>query len=151
MAADSKSSLVQIAQNVLDVPLQAIKVVNADPGAGNATEATSQDILTEAQGINASLNDIEAVVEVVGHGAPAAAQRVAAQLGVANAAVSNTNMVPTKSGISLPIHDAFTFTPGATTDTLTYFTGGLAGTQVGQMVITYTNATKEVVQSVVRT
>lgn len=151
MAADVKSSLVQIAQNVLDVPFQAIRIVNADPSSGGATEVTADAILTEAEGINASLNDIEAVIEVVNHGAATTAQRVAAQMGIGGAAVSDSNLVPTKAGLALPIHDAFSFTPAATTDTLTYYVGGLAGTQVGTMVITYTNSTKEVVQSVVRT
>lgn len=151
MGADIRSSMTQIIQNVLDVPTQALKIINADPGAGGATEATADAILTEAEDINDSLNAIEAVAVVVDHGVTTGAQRVAAQLGVGGVAVSDTVLVPTKSGLALPIHDAFAFTPAATTDTLTYYVGGLAGTQVGTMVITYVDSTKEVVQSVVRT
>jgi hypothetical protein len=157
MAADVKSSLVQIAQNVLDIPFQAIRIVNADPSSGGATEVTADAILTEVEltntkldDVNASLNDIEAVIEVVNHGAATSAQRVAAQLGIGGVAVSDTVLVPTKSGLAIPLHDAIEYTPAATTDTYEFFVGGLAGTLVSTVLITFTDATKAVLQSVVR-
>jgi hypothetical protein len=51
--ANSKSSLVQVAQAVLDETFQAIKIVNADPSSGGATEITAQEILTAVESIDA--------------------------------------------------------------------------------------------------
>jgi hypothetical protein len=59
--------------------------------------------------------------------------------------------VPVISGLGVPAHDAVTASFGATTDTYTYKTGGVSGTTVSTVVITYTDATKAVLQSVVRT
>lgn len=41
--------------------------------------------------------------------------------------------------------------PSATVETYEYYTGGLAGTLVATITVTYTDATKELIQSVVRT
>lgn len=58
--ANDKSSLVQIAQSVLDQNFQAIKVVNADPSSGGATEATALEILMETEEINAKTPALDA-------------------------------------------------------------------------------------------
>lgn len=53
--ADKKSSLVQIHQAVLDETFQALKVINADPSSGGATEVTAQEILTAVESIDAKI------------------------------------------------------------------------------------------------
>ena len=53
MPADKKSSLVQIAQDVLDTTFGAIKIVNADPSSGGATQVTAAAILVTVDAINA--------------------------------------------------------------------------------------------------
>lgn len=40
---------------------------------------------------------------------------------------------------------------GATTDVFTYYTGGLAGTVVATVTVTYTDNTKEIQDTIVRT
>lgn len=59
--------------------------------------------------------------------------------------------VPTQSGLGIPIHDAMAYTPAATTDTYVYRTGGIAGSIVATVVMSYTDATKAVLTTVVRT
>lgn len=51
--ADKRSDTKQILQDVLDVTFSAIKIVNADPSSGGATEVTAQEILTAVESINA--------------------------------------------------------------------------------------------------
>jgi hypothetical protein len=58
---------------------------------------------------------------------------------------------PVVSGLGIVAHDAVAASFGATTDTYQFFQGGLAGTLVSTVVISYTDATKAVLQSVVRT
>jgi len=59
--------------------------------------------------------------------------------------------VPTRSGLGIPIHDALAYTSAATTDTYVYRTGGIAGSIVATVVMSYTDATKAVLTTVVRT
>jgi hypothetical protein len=61
------------------------------------------------------------------------------------------NAVPIISGLGVPRHDTIEYSSGATTDTYTYKTGGLSGTLVSTVTITYTDNTKATLQSVVRT
>lgn len=58
---------------------------------------------------------------------------------------------PVVSGLGIVAHDAVSASFGATTDTYTFFQGGLAGTLVSTVVVTYTSSAKDVLQSVVRT
>jgi len=57
---------------------------------------------------------------------------------------------PVITGLGVPAHDAILASFAATTDTYTYKTGGTGGTTVGTVVITYTDSTKAVLQTVVR-
>lgn len=54
-------------------------------------------------------------------------------------------------GLSIPIFDSTLLTGGALTDAWTFYTGGLAGTLVSTVTITYTDITKATILSVVRT
>lgn len=58
---------------------------------------------------------------------------------------------PVVSGLGIVAHDAVSASFAATTDTYQFFQGGLAGTLVSTVLITYTNSNKNVLQSVVRT
>lgn len=58
--ANSKSSLVGIAQAVLDEEFQAYRVINADPSSGGATEVTAEAILVEVEEINAKTPALDA-------------------------------------------------------------------------------------------
>lgn len=68
---------------------------------------------------------------------------------------NNTNLylkVGTISGLlGGAIYDTLIPTFGATTDTWEYRKGGLTGDIIATVTITYTNGTKAVIQSVVRT
>ncbi len=257
MPADKKSSLVQIAQDVLDTTFGAIKIVNADPSSGGATQVTAAAILVTVDAINAktpaapatagnqtstntkldtliaqtdgvegSLTAIDGKTPALGQALAAASSPVvltAAQIttltpqtnaitdaqiratalpvsgtvavtGVATEttlaalntkipaqgqalaassspvvltaaqittltpqtnALTDTQLrataVPTVSGLGIPIHDALAYTSAATTDTYVYRAGGIAGTIVSTVVMSYTDATKTVLTTVVRT
>lgn len=66
----------------------------------------------------------------------------------------NNNAIRVNSiagGISLPNYDYAKLTQDATHDVWTFKTGGAAGTLVATVTITYTDATKAVIDTVVRT
>jgi len=178
MPADKKSSLVQIAQDVLDTTFGAIKIVNADPSAGGATQVTAAAILVTVDAINAktpaapatagnqtttntSLATIDGKTPALGQALAAASSPVvltAAQITTLTPqtnALTDTQLrataVPTQSGLGIPIHDALAYTSAATTDTYVYRTGGIAGSIVATVVMSYTDATKAVLTTVVRT
>ena len=92
-----------------------------------ATETTAAAILADTA-------DIEIAVEAINTKTPALV----------------SGAVPVISGLGVPAHDAISASFAATTDTYTYKTGGLSGTTVSTVVITYTDSTKAVLQSVVR-
>lgn len=228
LTAAQVSTLTPQTDSLTDTQLRAsavpVSVSSSALPTGAATLAEQQTQSNSLSAIDASLNDIEAVIEVVGYGSAATAQRVAAEvgsngavnssgnplyvtaattwpvrlqdgagnaidsqggalsvqleslngasvpgdygtptsgsprvaamMGVGSAAVSTSNPVPnyaTNNLLGVARHDAIVPTFGATTDTYAYKTGGTGGTTVSTVVITYTDATKAVIQSVVRT
>lgn len=54
-------------------------------------------------------------------------------------------------GLGIPPFDSTALAQATLTDTWTFFTGGLAGTLVSTVTITYTDSTKATIASVVRT
>lgn len=113
MAADNKSSLVQIAQAVLDQTTQSIKIsgnISVPPPEGAATEAKQEEQLDELQaikghidGVEASLSSIDTKVStlsVVGSGAATNALRV--QLAEESlSALENINVIVTNSALEI--------------------------------------------------
>lgn len=67
------------------------------------------------------------------------------ELKVAASVISMTN------GIGVPDHDYIGVAYAATTDTYTFKTGGSGGSTVATVVVTYTDSTKEFIDSVART
>jgi len=192
MPADKQSDSRQILQTVLDTTFGAIKIVNADPSSGGASEATAAAILVTVDAINAktpaapatagnqtstntkldtliaqtdgvegSLTAIDGKTPALGQALAAASSPVvltAAQITTLTPqtnALTDTQLrataVPTQSGLGIPIHDALAYTSAATTDTYVYRTGGIAGSIVATVVMSYTDATKAVLTTVVRT
>ena len=212
--ADQSSSQTQIAQASFDPTFQALKVVNADPSTGGATEATAEEIKVAAEEIKvavesiddktpalvggktpvdlagttvplptgaateakqdteiAALNSIDGKTPaLVGGAVPVDGSNVTQPISAASlplptgaATESTLSAINTKtpalisgaspvvSGLGIVAHDAVSASFAATTDTYQFYTGGLAGTLVSTVVITYTDATKAVLQSVVRT
>lgn len=68
--------------------------------------------------------------------------------GVALATEATLAKIP---GLAIPIFDATALTQASTTDTWTFRTGGLAGTLVATVTITYTDSTKATISNVVKT
>jgi hypothetical protein len=102
----------------------------ADPATATnqASSNTKLDtLITQTDGLEASLSSIDTKTPAL---------------------VSNS--VPVITGLGVPAHDAILPTFAATTDTYVYKTGGVSGTTVSTVVLTYTDATKAVLQSVVR-
>lgn len=56
-----------------------------------------------------------------------------------------------EGGLAVPTYDATALAQNATQDIWTFFTGGLGGTLVATITITYTDATKATISTVVRT
>lgn len=54
-------------------------------------------------------------------------------------------------GLAIPLYDYASLAQGSTTDTWTYKSGGAGGTTVATLTITYTDATKAVIQTIART
>ena len=69
---------------------------------------------------------------------------------VSNKAV-RVNVVASAFGLPIPSYDAVLLTQDATHDVWTFKTGGTGGTTVGVVTITYTDATKATISSVVLT
>jgi len=65
--------------------------------------------------------------------------------------LSWVKMTQPASGFGLPSYDAISLARGTTTDTFTYYVGGLTGTLVATVTITYTDSTKATMSSVVKT
>jgi len=61
------------------------------------------------------------------------------------------NQITAFSGMGLPTYDAVQLTQDATHDYWTFYTGGLGGTLVATITITYTDATKATISTVVKT
>lgn len=55
------------------------------------------------------------------------------------------------NGFSLPVYDSIVPTFNATSDVWVYKTGGASGATVATLTVSYTDATKAVITSVVRT
>jgi len=55
------------------------------------------------------------------------------------------------TGLSIPTYDAAQLTQNATQDIWTFYDGGLAGTLVATVTITYTDGTKATISTVVKT
>lgn len=64
--------------------------------------------------------------------------------------IQNTTLAVT-NGLSLPAYDYVSLAVAATTDTYTFKTGGAGGTTVATVTITYTDSTKAVISTVVKT
>jgi hypothetical protein len=73
---------------------------------------------------------------------------VSGAAGVALATEATLAKVP---GLAIPIFDATSLAQTSTTDTWTFYTGGLAGTLVATVTITYTDSTKGTIATVVKT
>jgi hypothetical protein len=73
---------------------------------------------------------------------------VSGAAGVALATEATLDKVP---GLAIPIFDATSLAQTSTTDTWTFYTGGLAGTLVATVTITYTDSTKGTIATVVKT
>lgn len=58
---------------------------------------------------------------------------------------------PVTSGFSLAGYDYVSYTAGATTDTYVFKTGGAGGTTIGTITISYTDATKTVPTTFIKT
>jgi len=153
MPADKKSSLVQIAQDVLDTTFGAIKIVNADPSSGGATEVTAEAILVAVDAIDGKTPALGQALAAASSPVVLTAAQITTLTPQTNA-LTDTQLrataVPTQSGLGIPIHDAMAYTSAATTDTYVYRTGGIAGTIVATVVMSYTDATKAVLTTVVR-
>lgn len=54
-------------------------------------------------------------------------------------------------GLSIPIHDYISLAQGGTTDTWSYKVGGIGGTLVATVTITYTDSTKTIISTVAKT
>jgi len=68
--------------------------------------------------------------------------------GVALATEATLAKIP---GLAIAIYDACSLAQTATVDTWTFYTGGLAGTLVNTVTITYTDSTKTTISNVVKT
>ena len=74
----------------------------------------------------------------------------------ANVAVTNWPSFATETtlakipGLGVPQHDAVSQSQDATHDVWSFYTGGLAGTLVATVTITYTDGTKTTITSVVK-
>jgi hypothetical protein len=73
---------------------------------------------------------------------------VAGAAGVGLATEATLAKIP---GISIPIYDAASLSSGSTTDVWTFRTGGVGGTLVATVTITYTDSTKATISTVVKT
>lgn len=100
----TQTTLAALNAKVTAVDTGNVTVVSSALPTGAATSANQSTANTSLAAIDASLNDIEAVIEVVNHGSPATAQRVAADLGVGGVQVSNANPVPIQA-TNLDIRD----------------------------------------------
>lgn len=65
--------------------------------------------------------------------------------------VSDSNPLPTKSGLGLILYDYMSLAQASTTDTYTFKTGGSGGSTVATVTVTWTDSTKTTVSSVART
>lgn len=70
------------------------------------------------------------------------------QINAATEEKQDAIIAATGRGLNIPTFDYASQTQTATTDTWTFKTGGAGGTTVATVVITYVDATKEVISSV---
>lgn len=114
------------------VGLQWIKSTGGGGGGGGAVSIADGADVTEGAIADAA---------VVGD----ASGTVSAKLRGLNKSVQST------IGLGIPPFDSTSLAQATLTDTWTFYTGGLAGTLVSTVTITYTDSTKATISTVVRT
>ena len=65
--------------------------------------------------------------------------------------VGNTVTTLESTGLVPKVYDYISYTSGSTTDTYTYKTGGSGGSTVATVTVTWTDSTKTVLSTVIRT
>lgn len=71
--------------------------------------------------------------------------------GAAGAALATEATLAKVPGLAIPIFDATQLTQTSVTDVWTFYTGGIGGTLVATVTITYTDTTKATISTVVKT